>query len=116
MRALRSTVLFLIVAAVVSCRSRVVEVNLINTSSQPVSLVVIDYPGATFGVNTLNAGATYRYAIKPQGTGPLKVQFADAEGHSHNYTGPALHKNDEGAVTVKLTQDGATAEMNFAHR
>lgn len=114
MRTRLSTFLFLLVAALVSCRSRVVEVTLVNTSSQPVSIVVVDYPGATFGVNTLTAGATYRYAIKPQGTGPLKVQFADAEGHSHNYTGPALHKNDEGSLTVKITQDGASSAMNAA--
>ncbi len=115
MRTLASITICLLMAALVSCRSRVVEVTLVNTSSQPVSIVVVDYPGATFGVNALNAGATYRYAIKPQGTGPLKIQFADAEGHNHNYTGPALHKNDEGSVTVKLRQDGASSETNVSH-
>lgn len=114
MKFLRTTAMLLPLAVLIGCRSRVVEVTLVNESSQPVSIVVVDYPGATFGVNALNAGATYRYAIKPQGTGPLKLQFSDAQGHSHNYTGPALHKNDDGSLTVKLTQDGASAEIKVA--
>ena len=109
----------LLVAALtvlVGCRSRVVNVKLINTSQKPLSIIVVDYPTATFGVDKLEPGATYQYPIKLLGTGPLNVQFTDADGHNHTYTGPALHKNDEGSVTVQLTQSAASAQSNVSQQ
>ena len=106
--------LFLLLAlmAATGCRSRVVQVTLVNASQQPVSTIVVDYPGATFGVNVLEPGKSFQYKIKPLETGALKIQFADAQGHTHTYSGPALHKNDEGAIEVRLTQDSATAHSS----
>jgi hypothetical protein len=115
MRTLRLLLLLSVLAFALGCRSRVVQVTLVNASSQPLSTIVVDYPRATFGVNQLDPGKSYRYAIKPLDTGPLKIQFADANGHSHTYTGPAVHKDDEGAITIKLTQDAGTAESNLVH-
>jgi hypothetical protein len=114
MRTLRFLALFSAVAAVAGCRSRVVQITLVNASQQPLSTIVVDYPSATFGVNELDQGKTYHYPIKLQGTGPLKIQYADAAGHNHTYSGPTLHKNDEGAITVRLTQDSATGEDHLA--
>lgn len=116
MRALRAFVLIFSCAVLAGCRSRVVEVKLINASPQPLTIIVVDYPSATFGVDKLGPGATYQYPIKPVATGPLKVQFTDAQGHSHSYTGPALHKNDQGQLTVTLTQDSATAASSYSQR
>lgn len=115
MRNLSLLLLLAVSALAVGCRSHVVQITLVNASPQPLSTVVVDYPRATFGVNQLDPGKSFRYAIKPLDTGPLKVQFADADGHSHTYTGPAVHKNDEGAITIKLTQDAGTAETNLVH-
>lgn len=113
MRIFSLLVLLSALAAATGCRSRVVQVTLINASRQPLSTIVVDYPGASFGINQLGPGKTFRYRIKPLDTGPVKIQFADADGHSHGYTGPAVHKNDEGAITIKLTQEAATAESNL---
>jgi hypothetical protein len=98
------------------CRSRVVYVTLINTSRQPLYTITVDYPGATFGVNRLDAGKSYRYAIKPLDTGPLKIQFMDAAGKMHSYSGLELHKNDEGAAEVKLDQEKTEARLQLNHR
>jgi hypothetical protein len=100
----------LLLVALLGCRSRVVRVELTNTSPQPLYTIVVDYPGATFGVNQLAPGKSYHYAIKPQETGPLKIQFNDAAGASHSYSGPTLHQNDEGSVRVALTQASVSAE------
>lgn len=108
------TLLFIVLTAFVGCRSRVVNVKLINTSQKPLSIIVVDYPGATFGVNTLAPGATYQYAVKPLSSGPVNIQFTDADGHNHTYTGPALRKNDEGSLTVQLTQSAASAQSNVS--
>lgn len=114
MRTLRLLLLLSLAGFVAGCRSRVVQVTLVNASNRPLSTIVVDYPRATFGVNQLDPGKTFHYPIKPQDTGPLKIQFADADGHDHTYTGPVVHKNDEGAITVNLTQVSGTAETSAA--
>jgi len=92
------------------CRSRVIHVSLTNTSAQPISTIMVDYPDATFGVNMLAPGKTFQYVIKPTGTGPVKVQFTDATGAGHAATGPTVRKGDEGTMQIKLTQDSGTFE------
>jgi hypothetical protein len=109
MKLLKLIVPAALLAAALGCRSRVVRVELVNTSPQPLYTIVVDYPGATFGVNQLAPGKTYKYTIKPQETGALKVQFTDAAGASHSYSGPVLHNNDEGNIRVALTQASASA-------
>jgi hypothetical protein len=113
MKLLRFAISLLALAIAGGCRSRVVEVKLTNTSTEPLSVIVVDYPTATFGVDKLDPGATYGYPIKVLGTGQLKVQFTDAKGHNHSFTGPSLEKNDAGVVSVKLTQESATATSDF---
>ena len=108
--------LALCLLVVAGCRSRVIQVTLVNASTQPLATIVVDYPGATFGVNHLAPGKTFLYRIKPQSAGPLKVQFTDANGRDHTFTGPSLQKNDEGSITVRLTQESASAEPVLATR
>jgi len=95
------------------CRSHVVKVNLINVSQQPVTTIVIDYPGATFGKNQLDPGKTFLYPVKPLETGPLKIQFADASGKMHTALGPELHKNDDGLIEVRFDQEKAVAKLQL---
>jgi hypothetical protein len=104
----RLALLLLLVGASVGCRSRVIQVTLINTSTQPVSNIIVDYPGATFGKNTLAPGDTYHYVIKPLETGALKIQFTNAHGANHSFTGPTLQKDQEGSIEIKLNQDSAS--------
>lgn len=107
---LRALVALLLLAAVCGCRSRVIHIRLTNTSSQPVSAVIVDYPKATFGVNSLAPGSSFRYPIKATESGAVKVQFTDAAGAHHTYTGPTVSKGQEGDIEIKITQDSATAE------
>jgi hypothetical protein len=101
-------VLILLLSAT-GCRSHVIHVSLTNTSEQPLSAIIVDYPNATFGVNTLAAGKTFQYTIKPLDSGALKIQFTDAGGKIHNATGPAVKKGQEGTIAIHLTQDSASA-------
>ena len=112
MKPLKLFVILAVSVTVMGCRSRVVLVKLINTSPQPLYTIVVDYPGATFGVNQLDPGKTYQYAIKPQNTGKLKIQFTDASGHTHNTSGPELHQDDEGTVDIRLSQEAADADAH----
>ncbi|HET9182382.1 MAG TPA: hypothetical protein VFP59_09635 [Candidatus Angelobacter sp.] len=72
MKTLRLLMPVLAVGVLAGCRSRVVEVKLVNASPQPLSTIIVDYPSATFGVDKLNPDATYQYPIKPLATGPSK--------------------------------------------
>jgi hypothetical protein len=101
------TLVVLTLLAATGCRSHVIHVTVINTSSQPVSTIIVDYPDATFGVNSLAPGKSFPYVIKAMGTGPLKVQFTNAQGVSHRASGPTLRKGDEGAIRIKISQDAA---------
>jgi len=113
MRFSRFAIAMLLMSALAGCRSHVVKVNLINTSSEPVKTIIVDYPTATFGKDTLAPGATFSYAIKPLETGMLKVQFTDARGAIHNYAGTPLHKNDDGVIDVNINQSSAVVTANL---
>ena len=115
MNLLRVTLLLAVIGAL-GCHTEMVHITLINTSSQPLATIVVDYPGATFGVNQLAPGKSFQYNIKPLNTGPLKIQFTDAAGHDHTYVGPSLQKSDKGSITLRLTQDTVTAEPALAKR
>lgn len=97
-----------------ACRSRVIEVTLFNNSGLQVSTIIVDYPGATFGVNSLAPGQKFSYKIKPLETGPLKIQYTDALGRIHSYLGLSLHKNQDGSIDVELTQESVVARPSLS--
>jgi len=104
------------VLAMAGCRSRVVKVTLVNIGTEPISTIIVDYPSATFGKDKLAPRETFSYTIKPLETGPLKLQFTDAKGAIHTYSGLTLHKDDDGSIDVKIDQNGAIATPNIAVR
>ena len=108
---LRAFFLILVALGLCGCRAHMIHVTLVNASSQPISTIVVDYPGATFGVNDLAPGQTFAYTIKPLETGAIKVQFADAQGKSHNSTLDTVHKGDEGSLEVRFSQDRAVSHL-----
>ena len=105
---LRLAWVLIVLSGTAGCRSRVIQITLVNTSPQPVSRIIVDYPGASFGKNVLGPGDTFRYVIKPVATGPLKIQFSNAQGANYSSAGPALHKDQEGSVEIKLDQVSAS--------
>jgi len=116
MKIRKTCAMLLLMAALAGCRSHVIRVTVINVSSQPVTTIAIEYPGASFGINSLAPGKEFPYTIKPSETGTLKVQFTDAAGKEHRASVGQLQKNDEGAITLQLTQDSAVAETRLAAR
>src|SRR5436305_12308844 len=113
MKTARVLAALLIALVIIGCRSHVIKVNIVNSSTEKISNVIIDYPGATFGISSLAPGKTFQYAIKPNDTGPLKIQFANARGADHSSAGPTVHKNDEGSIAIRLTEDSAVSEAKL---
>ena len=94
-------------------RSHVIEVTVTNTSSDKISNITIDYPEASFGINLLAPGKSFRYKIKPTDTGPIKIQFINGSGHDRTSAGPVVHKGDEGTLEIKIEQERAAGELKL---
>src|SRR5215471_5557889 len=103
-------ILLLVALLAAGCtHSHVIRVNLVNHSDRRLQNIIVDYPGATFGVPSLDPGKTFQYAIKPSENGILKIEFTDAQGKIKRFPGPAVAKNQEGAMEIQLTPEGVQA-------
>jgi hypothetical protein len=104
----RIAVAFPLLLTLAGCtHSHMIQMTVTNASTEKISTIVIDYPEATFGINSLQPGKSFQYKIKPTGTGALKIEFLNVHGVDHVSSGPLVHKNDEGSIEIKLTQEGA---------
>jgi hypothetical protein len=107
-------VTFLFVIAMAGCRARVVKIILTNTSAEPIKTIIVDYPTATFGKDTLAPHETYFSLVKPVDKGRIKVHFTDAQGTTHIYESVSLEPGDDGWVNIKLTQTSADTGFDLA--
>ncbi len=103
-----SSICLSLILVLTGCRSHMTTVRLTNSSSQPLSTIIIDYPSATFGKDKLAPGETFTSQIRITDAGPIKVQFTDAKGVNHTYTGPALRPNEVDPVWINLDQNTVT--------
>lgn len=95
------------VVLVAGCKSPYVSATVKNETGGPVSLVEVDYPSASFGRESLAAGAAYPYRFKILGSGTTKVSWTDAERKQHSANGPELHEGQQGQLGITLTPAGA---------
>ena len=116
MRAARACFTLLLVIVLAGCRAHMVKIKLVNTSASPLSTIIVDYPSATFGKDKLAPGESFSSSVKLTDDGPLKVQFTDANGGNHTYTGPMLHKSEEGSIDIRFDQKAAVAETHIRGR
>jgi hypothetical protein len=94
------------VLSLAGCHSAHIDATISNRTAGPLSLIEVDYPSASFGTQTLAAGADFHYRFKVLGSGAASVQWTDATNHEHTSTGPTLHENDEGALTLTFNAAG----------
>ena len=86
--------------AFTGCHSAYIAATISNRTAQPLSLIEVDYPSASFGTQTLAPGQDYRYRFKVLGSGPTTLLWTDAANHDHRNSGPVLHEGDEGSLTI----------------
>jgi hypothetical protein len=89
-----------------ACRSAFIEATLRNDGDSPIRVVEVDYPSASFGVQTLNAHAVYHYRFKVQGSGPVTLSYTGPDGHTHTATGPTLDEGQHGTLTISVDPAG----------
>ena len=100
------TRLLLLCLLLAGCRSRFVEVTIVN-QGPTVHVMEFDYPSASFGANSLATGANYHYRFKIQGPGPLSLQYEDGSGKTHTAQGPKVDLGDQGSLLVNIDAHGA---------
>jgi hypothetical protein len=98
--------LLLAILTVAGCRSRFVEVTIVNRGPD-VHVMEFDYPSASFGANLLATGSKFNYRFKIQGSGPLSLQYEDGSGHTHTSAGPRVELGDQGSLLVNIDPRGA---------
>jgi hypothetical protein len=91
---------------VAGCHSAFVVTTIDNQGSSAVRLVEVDYPSASFGFDRLGPHSKFQYRFKIQGSGPLKIEFTDANGKVHDSDGPVLNQGQEGHLTIVLQPNG----------
>jgi hypothetical protein len=84
------------------CHSPWIQCTIVNHEETPVSLVEVNYPGGSFGVQTIAAGASYRYRFRNLSTDTVTIDFTDAARHNHTVSGPQLKQGQEGSLRIEI--------------
>jgi hypothetical protein len=84
------------------CQSPWIQCTVVNHEDAPVSLVEVNYPGGSFGVQTIAAGGSYHYRFHALGTDQLSIDFADAAHKNHTVKGPELRLGQEGTLEIAI--------------
>jgi hypothetical protein len=85
------------------CHSAIIAATIANRSSEPLSLIELDYPSASFGTQSLAPGQDFHYRFKVLGNGATTVLWTDATHHDRKNAGPSLREGDEGSLTITFT-------------
>ncbi|MGD0911392.1 MAG: hypothetical protein ABR928_05820 [Terracidiphilus sp.] len=92
--------------AIAGCHSHHIDSTIDNRTGTTIHQVEVDYPSASFGINTLTAGQIYPYRFKVQGEGQLKVSYTDSDGKQVHLQGTRLAEGDQGLYLIILLPDG----------
>lgn len=113
------------VLTTLGCHSAFVDAVVHNRTQQPVSLLELDYPSASFGTQTLAPGADFRYKFKVLGSGVTRLSWSNGSNKSngsnasettHQVSGPELQEGDEGTLDVTLEPAGVEWAAHFKNR
>ncbi|MGA7339604.1 MAG: hypothetical protein WBE72_11650 [Terracidiphilus sp.] len=98
--------LFSAPAGLAGCHSYHIDSTIENRTGAQVRLLEVDYPSASFGTDSIAAGADFPYRFQVRGSGPISVQYTAAGGRQVQITGPALAERQEGRLEIVLLPGG----------
>ena len=90
------------------CHSPYIEATVSNHTAQPIDLIEVDYPSASFGTQNLAPGADFHYRFKVLGEGATKLLYTDNAHRDHKSDGPSLKEGAEGRLTIVITPANVT--------
>lgn len=88
------------------CHSYHIDATIENRTGAAVNLLEVDYPSASFGVDTIAAGADFHYRINVTGDGPLTVAYTASGNKQVKLTGPDLAEREQGRLEIVLLPAG----------
>ena len=94
-----------------ACHSYHIDATVENRSGAPIQLLEVDYPSASFGVDSLAAGADLHYSFQVRGSGQLKLSYTLANGQTVVISGPTLVERQQGRLEI-LLEPGGKAEFH----
>ncbi len=104
---LLAAILLPVFGLISGCHSYQIDATVENRTGAAISLLEVDYPSASFGVDILAAGAAYYYRFQVRGSGTVKVQYTESAGHQlRQITGPELFENQQGRLEIVLLPAG----------
>lgn len=96
------------------CHSHYIQATVTNHSGADVNVIQVEYPGATFGTQSIANGGNFRYRFKLLGSGDLKITWTDASRHDHTIKGPHLNEGQEGTLVIDFpSQTQATFQPSL---
>lgn len=88
------------------CRSAFIAMTITNHTAQPIELLEVDYPSASFGTQGLAPGKDFHYRFKVLGSGITTLLWTDAAHHDHKLAGPKLTEGDQGSMAIVFAPGG----------
>jgi hypothetical protein len=89
-----------------ACHSYHIDSTIENRTGNVVRLLEVDYPSASFGVESINSGADFHYRFQVQGSGPIKVQYTGPADKVVTINGPSFKDREEGRLEIILLPGG----------
>ena len=109
-KGLRVFMLLVLAFGVSGCRrflhSNGVTIQTLNSSSQFIRTIEVDYPGGSFGIAALRPGGTRSRWVRITASGPLKLDFVDNSGEHRTAAAIKLNPNDAGSIAIEFAGDG----------
>ena len=102
----RAALLLPVFLLAAGCHSYHVDCTIENQTGAVVNLLEVDYPSASFGVDSLAAGAVYHYRFDLQADGPLEIEYTDNNRHPVHITGPNMLLRQQGRLRIVLLPGG----------
>jgi hypothetical protein len=105
-RSLASSAALALLILISGCHSYHIDATVENRTGAPIQLLEVDYPSASFGANSLAAGADFHYRFQVNGSGQLKVSYTTANGQSVHIAGLNLVERQQGQLNIVLEPGG----------
>jgi hypothetical protein len=88
--------------AISGCRSPWVQATVVNDEDTPVNLVEVNYPGGSFGVQSIAPHSSYHYRFHILTEDRVEMDFTDAAGKKEDVKGPELDQGEEGTLRIDI--------------
>ncbi|MGD0444478.1 MAG: hypothetical protein ABSA39_11130 [Edaphobacter sp.] len=95
-------------SAATGCHSPYVTATVSNRTTQPIEILEVDYPSASFGTQALQPGVDFHYRFKVLGSGNMKLLYTDSAHRDHKSDGPFLKEGAAGPLTIVIADTGVT--------